>query len=361
MHSLVLAFLTGSPALAAPVSQATEIASRAGANVERPMWSSDGVQLAYEANFHDRMRIELFVGNANTGAFRRLQPMPGSTSDIAFGFGAGANAPGRAAHELAWNPAFPEQYVYSADSSSGNYDIYGQSGPIVSHPATDGDGAWAPDGASLVFSSSRTGEGDLYILNLARTSSPRRLTRVAGASELQAAWSPNGEWIAFIGRGASGEQLHRIPAAGGSPRVVATLPGTLTSPRISPDGSSIAFYASRPNGEGADLYTVQSDGRRPPIRVAEDVVVEPSGPSWFPNSTRLLFICNRDEAFDPICSVTTAPLSPVKTQGFGTQGHGDVELGVTPAGRVRVAITARGKMGSDNKAFRKLYIADWKD
>ena len=51
-----------------------EVASREGANVQRPTWSHDGKSLAYEANFHEQKRIELYVGDPQGGRFMRIVP-----------------------------------------------------------------------------------------------------------------------------------------------------------------------------------------------------------------------------------------------------------------------------------------------
>ncbi|MBI4820343.1 MAG: PD40 domain-containing protein [Deltaproteobacteria bacterium] len=64
------------------------------------------------------------------------------------------------------------------------------------------DGSFAPDGRSLVFSSSRAGRLDLYVAKLerdggARLTNSRRLTNHPGDS-VRGAFSADGEWIAFI-------------------------------------------------------------------------------------------------------------------------------------------------------------------
>lgn len=44
--------------------------------------------------------------------------------------------------------------------------------------------------------------------------------------------------------------------------------GRNSSPTCSPDGRLVAFFSSRRSGAGPGLYLVRTDGRRPPIRVA---------------------------------------------------------------------------------------------
>src|SRR6266852_2989052 len=66
---------------------------------------------------------------------------------------------------------------------------------LVSHPATESRPLFSPDGKRLAFASSRTGNGDVYVLTLA-TGDLTRLT-FDDASELVTGWSPDGQWVYF--------------------------------------------------------------------------------------------------------------------------------------------------------------------
>src|SRR5215475_128335 len=66
---------------------------------------------------------------------------------------------------------------------------------LVSHPATESRPLFSPDGKRLAFTSTRTGNGDVYVLTLA-TGDVTRLT-FDDANELVTGWSPDNKWIYF--------------------------------------------------------------------------------------------------------------------------------------------------------------------
>lgn len=89
---------------------------------------------------------------------------------------------------------------------------------LVSHPANESKPLFSPDGRFLAFGSNRTGNGDIYILDLA-SGSLRRLTFDDVNDQLDA-WSRDGKWIYFTSssRDISGMgDIYRIPATGGTP------------------------------------------------------------------------------------------------------------------------------------------------
>ncbi|HEV8446517.1 MAG TPA: S41 family peptidase [Gemmatimonadaceae bacterium] len=97
----------------------------------------------------------------------------------------------------------------------------GEARLLVSHPAYDSRPLYSPDGTKLAFMSTRTGNGDIYVLTLATG----RLDRVTfdDVSEQLDAWSRDGKWIYF----SSGSQdvngmndIFRVNATGGTPMAV---------------------------------------------------------------------------------------------------------------------------------------------
>src|SRR5213083_1920625 len=66
---------------------------------------------------------------------------------------------------------------------------------LVSHPATESRPLFSPDGKRLAFTSTRTGNGDVYALTLA-TGEVSRLT-FDDAAELVTGWSPDSAAISF--------------------------------------------------------------------------------------------------------------------------------------------------------------------
>ncbi len=97
--------------------------------------------------------------------------------------------------------------------------------------------AVSPDGASVVFESL----GKLWLKPMAG-GAPHRLTNGGDGLELFPTWSRDGRSIAYIAWTDAGlGQVAIIPAAGGKPRIVTTVPGHYARPEFSPDGRTIVF------------------------------------------------------------------------------------------------------------------------
>jgi TolB protein len=72
---------------------------------------------------------------------------------------------------------------------------------------------WSPDGRQILYTSSRTGTGDVWIVP-ADSGSPRQLTQ-----EIRNDWgptfSPDGRWVAFLSDRGGQQDVWIVPAAGG--------------------------------------------------------------------------------------------------------------------------------------------------
>jgi len=93
---------------------------------------------------------------------------------------------------------------------------------LVSHPATESRPLYSPDGKRLAFTSTRTGNGDVYVLTLA-TGELTRLT-FDDVNEQVSGWSRDGRWVYF----ASGSHdvgnaldVYRVSVDGGTPMAIA--------------------------------------------------------------------------------------------------------------------------------------------
>ena len=121
----------------------------------------------------------------------------------------------------------------------------GEARLLVSHADNESRPLYSPDGRYLAFTSTRTGNGDVYLLTL-ETGDLKRLTFDDG-SEILNAWSRDGKMLYFqaTSRDISGmNDLFRVGATGGTPMLV-------TADRYaseffgapSPDGRTLAFTA----------------------------------------------------------------------------------------------------------------------
>ena len=121
----------------------------------------------------------------------------------------------------------------------------GEAHLLVAHPANETRPIYSPDGTRLAFVSNRTGNGDLYVLNL-NTGALQRITFDDAAEQLDG-WSRDGKFLYFSSSAqevAGMNDIFRISAEGGMPVAVTAdryVNEFFSAP--SPDGKSLAFTA----------------------------------------------------------------------------------------------------------------------
>jgi tricorn protease len=118
----------------------------------------------------------------------------------------------------------------------------GEAHLLVSHPATESKPLYSPDGKRLAFMSTRTGNGDIYVLTI-DTGDLKRIT-FDDSLELLDAWSVDGRWIYFTSTtfDVGTPDLFRVSSDGGTPmQVSADLYTAEYHAAPSHDGGAVAF------------------------------------------------------------------------------------------------------------------------
>src|SRR5688572_10280189 len=119
---------------------------------------------------------------------------------------------------------------------------------VTSGVAWDRAPAWTTDGTAIVFSSDRSGNFDLWRVDVPRSgapSEPRRIT-TSPDPDGEPTIAPDGS-IVFVRGRAQGADLW-VRTAAGEERRLTREPGAERAPAISPDGRRVAYAALRAGG-----------------------------------------------------------------------------------------------------------------
>ena len=149
--------------------------------------------------------------------------------------------------------------------------------PTQLEPVTDGhsgdfDPSSSPDGGRLVFSSSRTGNRNLWTAHHA-AAAPAPLTSGRTFDERPAV-SPEGREIAFVSDRGGQRGIWLMSADGGTPRPVVTA-DVVDTISWSPDGKQLVY--ATPNGDAPGLTVVDvATGRTAPLKTPAAA----TGPTW---------------------------------------------------------------------------------
>jgi Tol biopolymer transport system component len=184
-----------------------------------------------------------------------------------------------------------EIYVMNADGSN-PVNLTGSQGDPGAGFQTDQHPSWSPDGSRIAFSSSRTGEGDIYVMDADGANLERVTTDPA--PELQPAWSPDGTRIAFASVRDGWTRIFVIDADGTNETRLTDVDGAHDShPAWSPDGTRIAFQRWTIGQERTDVLLMNPDGTG--LVNLTDHAAHDMEPAWSPDGRRILFTSTREE------------------------------------------------------------------
>lgn len=184
----------------------------------------------------------------------------------------------------------------------------GEARLLVSDPATESRPLYSPDGKQLAFISTRTGDGDIYVLDFA-TGRLTRLTWDDGPDQLDG-WSRDGKWLYFssTSRDISGmNDIYRVSVAGGTPMAVsADRYASEYWAAPAPDGKTLAFTArgvmasqwwrkGHSHLDESEIWLVH-DGASPRYERVTERGAKSAWPMWTADGRTLYFMSDRSGA-----------------------------------------------------------------
>jgi TolB protein len=171
-----------------------------------------------------------------------------------------------------------------------------------------------PTSGQLVFASTRSGNFDLWVMDLAQPDTPRQLTQSA-AADVEPRWAPDGSKIVF----SSNEDrpyndIFVISSDGSDRQRLLDWPGTHEwGASWSPDGQKIAFTSERDGNY--QIYILFMDGKTDPINLMQDNYFY-TYPDWSADGQWLVFSSDRSGHWD-IWKVNVAECLESRLSGQG--------------------------------------------
>jgi Tol biopolymer transport system component len=256
----------------------------AGSN-SQGRWDAEGTQIIFQS-----IRSGGTIANPNPQTWmmeatgerqRRITMGIGVTNGPGFIASSGRQVYYASTHHTGKTPgtlaeSLPEDMeLYRQDLDRGGFER------LTESPGFDGEASWCGHDGLVVFTSTRSGDAELYALADGGTT---RLTEAPGA-DLAPALSPDCTRLAWVRDGA----LLVASADGAASQIL--MPSDVREVAWHPDGLLLIFSASPAPGEPAELFTVKPDGSD--LRRLTASSGSEEGPSFSPDGKRLLYSWDR--------------------------------------------------------------------
>jgi len=197
-----------------------------------PSWSPDGSRIAYQSQ---RPSWSLYVSLASGEGEVQLTT------------------------RLSWSPSWSpdgESLVYATGDTIQKISLTDGESQVLTTGGNNGRPSWAPNGQVVAFHSTRSGNSEIYVLDL-ESGELTQLTNHAGR-DLHVAWAPDGQSLAFSSSRDGNLEIYTMLVDGSELARVTNCDADDMLPSWSPDGKWIAFVSRRDGN--AEIYLVRPDG-----------------------------------------------------------------------------------------------------
>jgi TolB protein len=221
---------------------------------------------------------------------------------------------------------------------------------ITDDPALDYDATFSPDGRWIVFCSERSGNPDLYALDLKQPATPKPLTRTP-FMEAAPAFTPDGKSLLFVSDRDGNADIFMMPfepdgapASDKAENLTRNASGDYR-PAVSPDGKTVAFSSDRDSWLEVvndktralrircEIYLMNIDGTN--VRRLTSFNAMSGSPAWSQDGKTIYFYSDREGgafriwAMDADGTHPPRALTPKERPGFSPA--------VMPSGRIAFA------------------------
>ncbi len=238
-----------------------------------------------------------------------------------------------------WSPS--GQLIAFLSNRDGNIEIYvavadGSSVTRVTNTSVDeSQVVWSPDSSRVAYvSETADGKPAVFWLSLSNLLPDRLLLTDHG--ETNPAWSPQGDWIAFVDLNESGESTGVVLRNPDAVDRVQLSQSTDYAPAWSPDGRSVAFVSLRDGDEEIYVVEVGNDGPAGAVAQVTDNRGVDYAPAWSPDGQRLAFLSDREGTLDIYSS---SPDGRELTALTDSDDADETAVAWGPDGRIIYAVT----------------------
>jgi len=147
------------------------------------------------------------------------------------------------AARLVYVRSYTDANIWRVEAASPGAPLTSPPAVAISSTRRDAIAHFAPDGRHVTFTSTRSGENEIWRTDSAGADAVQ-LTFM-GAQPGWPRWSPSGDQIAFHSNPEGNGDIIVVPAEGGKPRNLTSHPATDAFPTFSPDGRWIYFSSTR--------------------------------------------------------------------------------------------------------------------